>query len=107
MFLSEIEKLESLMPQTPTKAIFHSLFGGLAHLGERLPCKQEVTGSSPVSSTYCHTHSARFKVFNNLLCRRGGTLRVYYGLITQLGECYPCKVEVEGSNPFSSTSKTP
>ena len=25
--------------------------GGLAHLGERMPCKHEVTGSSPVSST--------------------------------------------------------
>ena len=26
-------------------------FGGLAHLGERLICIQEVAGSSPVSST--------------------------------------------------------
>ena len=26
-------------------------FGGLAQLGERLPCKQEVTGSIPVLST--------------------------------------------------------
>lgn len=25
--------------------------GGLAHLGERLPCKQKVAGSSPASST--------------------------------------------------------
>ena len=32
-------------PSPPT------LFGGLAQLGERLPCKQKVTGSSPVSST--------------------------------------------------------
>ena len=28
-----------------------SLNGGLAQLGERLPCKQEVTGSIPVLST--------------------------------------------------------
>ena len=28
-----------------------SLPGGLAQLGERLPCKQEVTGSIPVLST--------------------------------------------------------
>ena len=28
-----------------------SLHGGLAQLGERLPCKQEVTGSIPVLST--------------------------------------------------------
>ena len=27
------------------------LYGGLAQLGERLPCKQEVTGSIPVLST--------------------------------------------------------
>ena len=26
-------------------------YGELAHLGEHLPCKQEVTGSSPVFST--------------------------------------------------------
>ena len=29
----------------------HSKYGGLAQLGERLPCKQEVTGSIPVLST--------------------------------------------------------
>ena len=27
------------------------LFGGIAQLGERLPCKQEATGSNPVIST--------------------------------------------------------
>ena len=27
----------------------------------------------------------------------------YFGLITQLGECIPCKDEVKGSNPFRST----
>ena len=26
-------------------------YGALAHLGERLPCKQEVAGSSPAGST--------------------------------------------------------
>ena len=26
-------------------------YGGVAHLGERLPCKQEVAGSSPAGST--------------------------------------------------------
>ena len=30
---------------------FNWKFGGLAQLGERLPCKQEVTGSIPVLST--------------------------------------------------------
>ena len=32
-------------------------FGGLAQLGERLPCKQEVTGSIPVLSTKRSTGS--------------------------------------------------
>ena len=27
------------------------------------------------------------------------------GLLTQLGECYPCKVEVRGSSPLRSTKK--
>ena len=29
----------------------NDIYGGLAQLGERLPCKQEVTGSIPVLST--------------------------------------------------------
>ena len=29
----------------------HKKFGGVAHLGERLICIQEVAGSSPVTST--------------------------------------------------------
>lgn len=38
------------------KSRVHSVFdrhllGGLAHLVERLPCKQEVAGSSPAAST--------------------------------------------------------
>ena len=31
--------------------IWFRRYGGLAQLGERLPCKQEVTGSIPVLST--------------------------------------------------------
>ena len=27
-----------------------------------------------------------------------------YGLLTQLGECYPCKVKVRGSSPLRSTN---
>ena len=30
---------------------YYLKYGGLAQLGERLPCKQEVTGSIPVLST--------------------------------------------------------
>ena len=42
------------LPYTPEKSMVqHDFgeFGGLAHLGERLICIQEVAGSSPVSST--------------------------------------------------------
>ena len=41
----QMEVGSSFWPTTPTK------YGGLAQLGERLPCKQEVTGSIPVLST--------------------------------------------------------
>ena len=34
-------------------------YGGLAQLGERLPCKQEVTGSIPVLSTKRLTETSR------------------------------------------------
>ena len=40
------------LPQQSESSEFRmSLHGGLAQLGERLPCKQEVTGSIPVLST--------------------------------------------------------
>ena len=35
----------------PPLQLNKTLYGGLAQLGERLPCKQEVTGSIPVLST--------------------------------------------------------
>ncbi len=31
----------------------HAPFGGVAQLGERLPCTQEVIGSNPFTSTIC------------------------------------------------------
>ena len=34
------------------------LYGGLAQLGERLPCKQEVSGSNPLISTIWVASSA-------------------------------------------------
>ena len=40
------QKSESIMAHH-----FQTSYGGLAQLGERLPCKQEVTGSIPVLST--------------------------------------------------------
>ncbi len=35
-------------------------FGGIAQLGERLPCKQEVNGSIPFVSTIKHTANWRY-----------------------------------------------
>ena len=40
--------LQSILKSGTTLA---DLFGGLAQLGERLPCKQEVRGSTPLVST--------------------------------------------------------
>lgn len=37
--------------------------------------------------------------------RCAGGLILYYGSVTQLGECNPCKVEVESSILFGSTIK--
>ena len=45
-------------------------FGGLAQLGERLPCKQEVTGSIPVLSTKELTEVSRNWSFIEFLGRR-------------------------------------
>ena len=42
------------------------LNGGLAQLGERLPCKQEVTGSIPVLSTKKRLTEASTKEFREL-----------------------------------------
>ena len=38
-------------PTTSTKSTKGYGYGGLAQLGERLPCKQEVSGSIPLIST--------------------------------------------------------
>lgn len=38
----------------------HPISGALAHLEERLPCKQEVAGSSPAGSTI-YTHEAEWR----------------------------------------------
>ena len=41
------------------------IYGGLAQLGERLPCKQEVTGSIPVISTIeIRLKHSKFECFN-------------------------------------------
>ena len=42
-------EVDGSSPFWPTTS--QTSYGGLAQLGERLPCKQEVTGSIPVLST--------------------------------------------------------
>ena len=43
-----------------------SLCGGVAQLGERLPCTQEVIGSNPFTSTRKALHDWVFLFFDNL-----------------------------------------
>ena len=54
---------------------YGSLFGGLAQLGERLPYKQRVTGSSPVSSILLGRPRGSSFYFRRLSCGYGGTGR--------------------------------
>ncbi len=51
--------------------------GGVAQLGEHLPCKQKVVGAIPITSTK--------------------------GSLVQRLECLPYKQEVVGPNPTAST----
>ena len=48
-------------------------FGGLAQLGERLPCKQEVSGSIPLISTKKEQSKTDSKPSEADLNRRGTT----------------------------------
>ena len=54
-------------------------FGILAQLGEHLPYKQRVTGSSPVGPIY--------------------SLKIEYADVAQLAEQLICNQQVEGSSP--------
>ena len=44
-------EVDGSIPSRPTRIFCGSLFGGVAQLGERLPCTQEVIGSNPFTST--------------------------------------------------------
>ncbi len=57
-------------------------YGAVVQLGERLPCTEEVAGSSPVSST-----------IKQRLCAR----------VAQLVEHLTCNENVVGSNPISGS----
>jgi hypothetical protein len=50
----------------PGPPILGRFFGGVAQLGERLPCTQEVIGSNPFTSTRKALHDWVFLFFDNL-----------------------------------------
>ena len=55
-------------------AVFSKFYGVLAQLGEHLPYKQRVIGSSPIGSIQCE--AIRIYAFAGIEeCRRGGTGR--------------------------------
>ena len=64
----------------------HEIYGSLAQLGERLPYKQDVTGSSPVTPTILKTK--------------------YYAGVAQLVEQLICNQQVAGSSPITSSKRT-
>ena len=73
-------------PSTPTNFYANSRdgFGRLAQLGEHLPYKQRVTGSSPVAPTK--------------------NLTIKYAGVAQLAEQLICNQQVAGSSPITSSN---
>ncbi len=67
-------------PVIPTRIFQKRRLGSLAQLGERLPYKQDVTGSSPVTPTM-------------------------YAGVAQLVEQLICNQQVAGSSPITSSKK--
>ena len=95
-------------------SVFYN-FGILAQLGEHLPYKQRVTGSSPVGPTMADYKSAeyieyadmaQFQVnseWNELLTGRAADYKsaeyIEYADMAQLAEQLICNQQVEGSSP--------
>ena len=84
-------------------SVFYN-FGILAQLGEHLPYKQRVTGSSPVGPTFADM--AQFQVnseWNELLTGRAADYKsaeyIEYADMAQLAEQLICNQQVEGSSP--------
>ena len=63
------------------------LNGGLAQLGEHLPYKQEVTGSSPVSSIESLAQLVEHLTFNQVVVSSSLTAGVYGN--NKMMECCP------------------
>ena len=94
----------------------HQYPGTIAQLGEHLPYKQGVTGSSHVSPTIrglvvqlvrmpaCHAGGRGFESLPGRLYQSDTYNLIFYGIIAQLGEHLPYKQGVTGSSPVNPTS---
>ena len=74
-------------------------YGILAQLGEHLPYKQRVTGSSPVGSTF---EVSRYICERHFMLRtdiNGKLVDNEYADMAQLAEQLICNQQVEGSSP--------
>ena len=91
-------------------------FGGLAQLGERLPCKQEVVGSIPINSTSSAVlamlafvrFSSLLLLLSQLKASRVYTMfcgrMAFYRSVAQLVEYSTDNRAVGGSIPSTSTT---
>ena len=89
------------------------MYATVAQLAAQLPCKQWVAGSTPVSSSTfadgtCKRVSARDKipgaVTGSSIYTGAAVGNLFFGSITQLGECLPYKQIVGGSSPSVFTN---
>ena len=76
-------------------------FGVLAQLGEHLPYKQRVIGSSPIGPIQYGEIAQLARAHGSYPWCRGfeSPSRYLYGILAQLGEHLPYKQRVTGSSP--------
>ena len=86
--------------------------GSIAQLGEHLPYKQRVIGSSPIGPIYTSIYGGIAQLARARgsypRCRRFKSYSRYlHGILAQLGEHLPYKQRVTGSSPVTSTTIWP
>ena len=84
-----------------SNAILHHIHGILAQLGEHLPYKQRVIGSSPIGPIQYGEIAQLARAHGSYpWCRWfKSSSRYLYGILAQLGEHLPYKQRVTGSSP--------
>ena len=98
--------------------IISALFGGLAQLGEHLPYKQRVTGSSPVPPTSKASRKAclflLLKKGSNLVkarsVKKNSLLRLFFSEVVRDGNRYSGRRAIKtptAALPCTSTSREP